>query len=232
MPKKAKKPIAPVLDIFDFDQTVSMLHTFQNGAINSHENIKSDLPLTHQDKKRVSAIASYHTDHDLITSYIDYHLNKIMTLQDSIKVGKHLILSIYKVVGEETPLLICTLPPENFQTHLTHHKPTGKNKLLETIYTYLKKKGYIDKKTKVNYYDDTQHNVDKAIAEFKKFKLTAHRVNKDQPIFTIDSSGNNHELFKTEKSKSSSNRYSFHHASNDSETDTQSTCCCGFFRRR
>lgn len=220
MPRSKKGPVASQLDIFDFDQTLTIAPTvhIKDAAFEHHQNIKAQLPLEHSDKKRMCAIASYHTNPELIMMYLETQLNKSMKLLTQIH-SAHEVLSIYEVNGEAIPLVITTLPEDNYETHHRFHEQHGKNLQLKSIYDYLKTKQFINRKTKCDYYDDSENNIEMARKQFKHFKLHAHLVNKDNPLFEI-----------IKPSKKPANRYRFHSTTEDEDKTSRSCslflCCC------
>lgn len=219
MPRHKEKP-AKQLDFFDFDQTVSIRHTFKHQhdeTFDHHHNIKSGLPLVHHDGKTIAAIVSYHNNPELIMTYLETHLNQSMKKIKQMTT-EHEVLSIYEVNGQKTPLLISTLPDDDhYDAHLAYHQAHGKNKQLKTVYDYLKKHHCIHRKTSFHYYDDTAKNIDMVTQSFKCFKLTPHLVNKDKVEF---------ELLASENKPG--HRYSFF--AEEANEGEKKSGCCRFFR--
>jgi hypothetical protein len=213
-------PIANKLKVFDFDKTVSKNHTFNNRSLQPQTNIKTGLPLSHVDGDDISAIATYHDDPAYVASYIACHLGKKLSLKEILAIGEHQILSVYDVIGQETPFVISTLPAAHFQAHLSFQQDTGKNNQLEAVRDYLIKKGHINASTNIDFYDDSENNTYHAANTLKKFPVTVHAVEGSNPDFKTAAPVTNSAILKNATNPS---RFYVQPTS----TDKEPARCCG-----
>jgi hypothetical protein len=148
--------------IFDFDQTISIHHTFHNREHSPEDNIKSGVEkLFLHDDNNIAAIATYHNDPNYVKVYVEKLLGKTLTFK-TVEDGKHHKVSVYEVQGEDTPLIISTLQPTNFNKHLGAMRPTGKNVQIMAVLEYLAKGGVDYKASTIQFYDDSENNFKQA----------------------------------------------------------------------
>jgi hypothetical protein len=150
-----------VLNIFDFDETISKKHTFRDRSLSPETNIKKDIEkyLRHDDDV-ISAIATYHDDPGYIKAYVEKVLGKTLTAVN-VNSDEHHVITEYSVEGHDVPFYICSLVAENFGYHHGKVKPTGKNTQILAIKSALANKG-IAKSIETNFYDDSNHNFEMA----------------------------------------------------------------------
>ncbi|KTD51784.1 hypothetical protein Lqui_0628 [Legionella quinlivanii] len=182
--------------VFDFDQTITRHHTFNpiarkqfTPATNIKTGVMDYFKFT---DKRLSAIATYHDDPEYVKSYIEYALEKPLTLAESFDF-EHTRLSVYMAEGLPHPIVISSLQPTDFDTHLGAVMPEGKNTQILNILSYLKVfHGLNYSNTHLEFYDDTYENIFAATHPSSKVNLldkvshiSTHYVIRNAPDFTL-----------------------------------------------
>ncbi|WP_133139167.1 hypothetical protein [Legionella genomosp. 1] len=182
--------------VFDFDQTITRHHTFHPKAraqLKPAANIKTGiLDYFKFTDKRLSAIATYHDDPEYVKRYIEYALEKPLTLAESFDF-EHTKLSVYMADGLTHPIVISSLQPINFDTHLGAVMPEGKNTQILNILSYLKVfHGLNYSNTHLEFYDDTYENIFAATNPSSKVNLldkvshiSTHYVIRNAPDFRL-----------------------------------------------
>ncbi|VEB39001.1 Uncharacterised protein [Legionella sainthelensi] len=173
IPGMAKK-----ITILDFDQTVSIQHTFSEHCLENHhnqsvtdiyelgknhaaQNVKMGIEavLKHNDNDELTAIATYHNNPAYIAGYISRILGKELVFQETFySTQPTTAINVYQVAGIERPFLISYLPDlgDAFQTKM--NQLAGKNNQINFLTQVLNHKSQIDKNSIINFYDDTQKN--------------------------------------------------------------------------
>ncbi|KTD73238.1 hypothetical protein [Legionella tucsonensis] len=170
--------------IFDFDQTITKHHTFQRPELfNSDNNIKTGIgEFFLHDKENVSVVATYHDNPEYVKSYIEKILNKKLTLQNTIDY-KNDRLSVYTCANEKIPVLISTIPPENYNSSIEVLMTEGKNTQIMHILDYLKNNHDLNyKRHEIHLYEDSDSNILEAEKLTREIsKIICHLINKYKP---------------------------------------------------
>ncbi|ARG96251.1 hypothetical protein [Legionella micdadei] len=152
----------PILDIWDFDQTITIAHTAGiQEAFGPGNNTKSNLDekIAHDDK-RFCAVATFHQDPEYVLSYFlpllkltetDVETEKTETLA-----FKHHRLTKFYLKGRPQPFIIATPLLENYENNVKTIYIQGKNIMLESISTAL------PPCSEYHYYDDSERCYTKA----------------------------------------------------------------------
>lgn len=165
--------------IFDFDQTISIKHTFADHALElalqaknvdqqyeigkkeSQTNTKQDLELVlKHDANNLSAIATYHNNPNYVAGYIANHLKKELTLVETTYSSNEPIVAIahYKVEGIDKPFLISYLPHQEDKFQSTMAQLGNKNKQIEFLRQTWLEKQLIQRTTVIDFYEDSETN--------------------------------------------------------------------------
>lgn len=166
--------------IFDFDQTISIKHTFRNfklGAVDPSANhfelgkkhalgnIKKQIEnyLKH-DNDNLSAVATWHNNADFIAGYLAIVTGKELTLEKTMHSKDGLIaINQYRVTGVNKPFLISYIPHANddaFQNALTLLK--NKNRQIAWLHKKMLKQQLIQEDSIIDFYEDTRKNFEEA----------------------------------------------------------------------
>lgn len=171
--------VAKKITILDFDQTISIQHTFSEHCLDNHQNqsatdiyqlgknhaiqnVKTGIEavLKHNDDDELTAIATYHNNPTYIAGYVSRILGKELVFQETLySTQPTTAINVYKVAGIERPFLISYLPDlgSAFQTKMS--QLAGKNNQINFLTQVLNNKGQIDTNNFIiNFYDDTQKN--------------------------------------------------------------------------
>jgi hypothetical protein len=167
-------------NIFDFDETISVKHTFHDykmekkGHENQYElgkrhaknNTKSNIDLffKHNDHQHTCAIATYHNNPQFIAGYVAHILNKELHLENVIESHNSPKTSInqYKIEGIDKPFFISYIPETGTAFGQKTKDLRNKNKQLSALREVLLKEGIILETWDIHFYDDTQKNYDGA----------------------------------------------------------------------
>lgn len=163
--------------IFDFDQTISIEHTFLKFKIESlvpvtedyhYELGKSEAATNTKkeindyfkhDNNNLSAIATWHNNPDFIAGYIAELLGKQLVFEKT-TTSEELPIAInhYKVEDINTPFLISYVPCEkdNFQKAIS--LLANKNPQLELLRETMLKQQLIEDDSIIDFYEDTEKN--------------------------------------------------------------------------
>lgn len=156
------------LGLFDFDSTVTRVHTFKNPeaykpASNTKAGVSDYLQL---DDGYMSAIVTYHDQPEYVLSYIQaMHADKTFTLVEAMVVEEHCQLTVYSVEGCNYPFIIATIPAgDEFERHHAELKGAGKNVHIMAVLNYLNEKHglKVEVLEGIEFYDDDDFNVTKA----------------------------------------------------------------------
>lgn len=186
--------------IFDFDQTISIEHTFRNfklGALdpsaNPYElgkkhalgNIKKQVEnyLKH-DNDNLSAIATWHNNPDFIAGYMAILTGKELILEKTMHSKDGLIaINQYRITGVDKPFLLSYIPHANdpdFQNALTLLK--NKNRQITWLHKKMLKQQLIQEDSLIDFYEDTRKNFEEA----KKLPyIKSHLVDNNSDYFSI-----------------------------------------------
>jgi hypothetical protein len=196
------------LSVLDFDQTITIGHTFSENSLDSHmqkgldtpdkslqagiddakHNIKAGI---HKDvipfkfsAEAFFSIATYHNNPDFIMGYLSALLGKKITAAKTTTADNgNIALRECIVEGFETPLLISYIPKTGAQFQEAMAKLHGKNEQIGMITDALKSKGIMKELEPFDYYDDSKANIDAAVAVPY---VTAHQVNTNATFEKVD----------------------------------------------
>lgn len=169
--------------IFDFDQTITINHTFAKHAIEnalpgqnqydagraeSKKNIKHgvDDVLKH-DEHNLSAIATYHNNPEFVAGNISAILKKELTLIETIhktitnprsSKKTEIAINVYKVAGVEKPFLIAYLPHTGTKFQSAMYILENKNAQISAIREFWHGKGLIKRTDNIDFYEDSETN--------------------------------------------------------------------------
>lgn len=169
-----------VLNIFDFDLTLTKNHTFstycldnwnkpfeecyKEGQRHAEGNLKKSCisAFKHDDIHELSAIASYHNNPHFIAGYVSKILKKNLLFQRC-KLSQdpdvpQTAVNFYSVEGIEKPFLISYIPEKGDNFSRRMEDLCGKNEQILFLKTILQKKGYISDEVIINFYDDSSVN--------------------------------------------------------------------------
>ncbi|WP_131775217.1 hypothetical protein, partial [Legionella cincinnatiensis] len=173
VPSSVKK-----ITILDFDQTVSIQHTFSDHCLENHQNQAAtdiyqlgknhalqnvkmgvEAVLKHNDDE-LTAIATYHNNPAYIAGYISRILGKELVFQETLYSAQPTTaINVYTVAGIERPFLISYLPDLGAAFPTKISQLAGKNNQINFLTQVLNNKGQIDTNNcMINFYDDTQKN--------------------------------------------------------------------------
>ncbi|WP_347252075.1 hypothetical protein [Legionella sp.] len=146
----------PILDIWDFDQTITIHHTAGNQEIYEPKtNTKSGLDgkVTHNNK-RFCAVATFHKDPGYVLSYFLplFKLNEadIETEKTEVLSFEHHQLTKIYFRDRSQPFIIATPLLENYEFHVKALFLEGKNEILKSLCTAL------PPCAEYHYYDDSE----------------------------------------------------------------------------
>ena len=192
------------VSIFDFDHTVSIRHTFASHALDLYA--KTDAPFLYQvgkkhalantkigireylkhDIKELSAIATFHNNPHFIAGYIAHLLGKelIFLKNKTIYSSSEPLIAInfYQIKGVEAPFLISYIPKVGQAFQETMNELTGKNNQIEFLRRTLLQESWINKKTIIQYYDDSLKNFTAAAS---LSLINSYLVDDSNPNFMI-----------------------------------------------
>lgn len=175
-----------MVSIFDFDWTITILHTYKSTAVESGEltgfleaeyeyghfdamtNTRSGLQdyLRHDDEENTSAIATFHNNHSMIAGYIASFSGRRATF-NSTRVSEDGLcaVSFYALEGINKPFLISWIPASGsvFKETLTK-LGDNKNYQLEFLRKVMQESGLIEADERIHFYDDTPRNCEFARA--------------------------------------------------------------------
>lgn len=160
--------------IFDFDWTITRYHTFNNAhLLHPETNTKDGInALFLHDAVNIAAIASYHTDPDYIKRYVEFILGATLTLKERLDVHEDHVLSVYTIESLHLPVVISTIKPDDFNARITRLRETGKNTQISHVLAYLNTAAQLSEQVDVEFYDDDENNVRKALTMANPFSLT------------------------------------------------------------
>jgi hypothetical protein len=178
------KTMAHVISIFDFDQTVTIKHTFyrfalvtypdsgsqlshyEAGRANAEQNMKQGVRerLKHN-LEHLSAIATYHNNPAFIAGFIARILGNELKFNKTVfsDVSPRTAIDYYSVEGIETPFLISYIPAANDEFDKTLAQLHGKNEQLTHLKQIFLTEKWIPDNSVINYYDDSYVNFQCAI---------------------------------------------------------------------
>ncbi|WP_019215755.1 hypothetical protein [Legionella tunisiensis] len=143
-----------ILRILDFDKTISIQHTAHDPAkYQPGSNTKSGLNKTvvHNDQA-ICAIATFHKDPDYVLAYLLPVLGLTKTdviRRDAQAFAHHQLTKVY-LKNCKYPLIISTLPIDNYKAHLHALAWNGKNTQISDIISQL------PPCNEYHFYDDTE----------------------------------------------------------------------------
>ncbi|KTD12049.1 hypothetical protein Lgra_1507 [Legionella gratiana] len=171
--------VAKKITILDFDQTVSIQHTFGEHCLDNHQNLSMtdiyqlgknhaiqnvkmgiEAVLKHNDSDELTAIATYHNNPTYIAGYVSRILGKELIFQKTLySTQPTTAINVYKVAGIERPFLISYLPDLGLAFQTKVNQLAGKNNQINFLTQVLNNEGQIDiNNFIINFYDDTQKN--------------------------------------------------------------------------
>lgn len=163
-------------NIFDFDLTISVEHTFNSNKIenandqnqyqlgkqHAKNNTKKgiDHVFKHDDHLNTSAIATYHNNPQYIAGYVAHILDRELILDNIIESSTTPKTSInkYKIQGMDKPFFISYIPDQHsaFQDKINNLQ--NKNKQLTALRHVLLNEKIIQETSVIHFYDDTEKN--------------------------------------------------------------------------
>ncbi len=160
-----------ILNVLDFDGTITKISTNKDPFLTAEENTKQGLKyLIKHNEDQLTAIASYNDNVDYILSYL---LPFLEITKDPLPEPKLIIEDTYKL---SLYFLNETLPPLIIAT-ITINCTHGKNRALQHLTTIL------PKCDEYHFYDDDPTNISFAL---KLSSYHCHLVTPDQPDFQVD----------------------------------------------
>ena len=173
--------------IFDFDQTLTIEHTFREHAIENDsstpdqyalgrmygkDNIKDgvDAVLKH-DEQNLSSVATFHNNPGFVAGNISAILKKELTLVDTIlktiatpgsSKKTEIAINVYKVEGIDKPFLISYLPHEGCKFESAMGILGNKNAQIEAIREFWLTKEFIKCTDNIDFYEDSLKNFNDA----------------------------------------------------------------------
>lgn len=215
--------------IFDFDLTVTSRHTFKdyqlmtpkhtneqmkqsitqytNGENYGRMFLKEDIEkhLQHN-SENFSAIATFHNNPNFVAGCVALVLDKELTFKEQLirktEGGYDIAVNVYSVNEEKNPFYISYIPYINDFNNA--RKSLGnKNQQINHILDLWMENRLIDAETKIDFYDDTQVNVQsvqplKVINSYKVCPIT------EKFTFTLTISSSNESLMDKPEAASSS----------------------------
>lgn len=170
-----------VLNVLDFDKTVTIEHTSKNPEDFFPEtNTKTGLgELVKHNNKQLCAIATFHKDPNYVLTYLLPllgHSQDDIIKQDIIDYEHHQLMQVY-LQGCKYPINIGTPHAKDYNDHLRSLGAQGKNTIIKSItdnmpacYSY-------------HFYDDTEQWCIAASEFLRDFHT--HHVEGDNPVFKI-----------------------------------------------
>ena len=179
--------------IFDFDLSVTGIHTFkstqllpsqcpfsfdeqyyQTGIVHANFNLKANVKeyLKHDDTDNISAIATFHNNHSYIAGYMAFLFGRHLTLKEiNFSYGGLSTAAIYQIEGITKPFIISYIPAANgivaedalFDLYIKDLK-NNKNHQINHIRQIWHKLTLAQEDTPVSFYDDNTNNCKHAIS--------------------------------------------------------------------
>ena len=186
------------ITIFDFDQTLTKIHTFQTkciekfgvttpaalihqGAEDARTNLKDGLTPSHisLEGDRLFCLATYHNNPDYVAGYIQTLLGKTITPSMEPLQFAHdgdIAIKTYRIEGVEKPLFISYIPKQGAEFNAARGKLTGKNEQIAFLSQILQVNHLMEPGASINYYDDDSKNIDKVkpLANIKAHLVDGH----------------------------------------------------------
>ncbi|MCC5792549.1 MAG: hypothetical protein JJT82_08095 [Legionellaceae bacterium] len=155
------------LRIFDFDQTITIKHTFKNRHLTPENNLKANIDeVFKHSTDEIAAIATYHDDPEYILNYVAKILQverATISLTGKPLRYQHANLHAYCIPGQDKPLLISALPKDDYNKHQKALNEMGKNTQIAHILLYLTEHYAIQPQDiRLQFYDDSLKNCQKA----------------------------------------------------------------------
>ena len=191
------------ITIFDFDKTLTKIHTFKTkriekfgvttpddlihqGAEDARTNLKDGLiPDISLEGDRLFSIATYHNNPDYVAGYIQTLLGKTITPSEEPIQFSHdgdIAIKAYRIEGVEKPLLISYIPKQGNDFDAALRKLTGKNEQIAFLTLTLQAKDLMKPRASIDYYDDDSANIDR-VKSLENIK--AHLVDGPDPAFKV-----------------------------------------------
>ena len=169
-----------MLAVFDFDRTVTCLHTFRKaqmyeepvslfypeqylrGKQDALTNVKKGISdhLKHDDGEHSSAIATFHNNHSMVAGYLSVIFGKELILQEThLSADKLIAVAQYRVEGIEKPFFISYINAcgPHFNPTL-HALGKSKNKQLIHLRQLIHTLNPEQAETEITFYDDDLNN--------------------------------------------------------------------------
>src|SRR3989338_674586 len=139
---------------FDFDETLTRIHTFKDRNLEPVSNIKTGIPFS-KDSQDLLAVVTDHDDPHFVLDYLLILLNRPKNTAYqciNMPIAEHYQVTVY-LLGEELYPVIILSNPE------THRDAFRKNSRLEALLSLLMETELIDQTTPVRYYEDDIRNL-------------------------------------------------------------------------
>lgn len=186
-----------MLTIFDFDQTITINHTFGKANFNPYDlnvdnyargkndavgNLKAGLDAHFQhNKEKFSAIATYHNNPDYIAGYVATLLKAELIPADVIySETTPIAIKVYRVKDSEINFLISYIPRCNQEFQDAMKDLDGKNEQIEFLREQFLKQNLISENGNIRFYDDSATNYKAAhkLSYLDAFQVSAFQKNK------------------------------------------------------
>ena len=192
----------PTYGIFDFDQTLTIQHTFAwysldcfNGSFadkyavgedNSKLNAKKGINVVFKhDLEHISAIATYHNNPLFIAGFVAGLLKKKLAyIKTYTSSTEGTAIDRYSVEGSRVPFLISYITDIEplFSKIVQRLQIHGKNDQINSLRRIFVNEGLMDENTIINFYDDTNENFEHAAC---LTRTTRHLIKRGTDTFTI-----------------------------------------------